>query len=155
MAYTTVAKVQSLFRDLDVNVNTAVTTTEVNDMISEVDAEIDGKLVDHYAVPIVGVESLKIIGKISRLKVGHLIKTILESTNQLSDREQEFQTNLEKKADKMLDDIIPTYNSQNNTWIDPILQLQDASAKAKTPKTGNLFQSNVRAAVIKRGGTNW
>lgn len=155
MAYTTIAKVQSLFRKLDVDANTAVTTTEVNDMIAEVDAEIDGKLVDHYAVPIVDASSLLIVGKISRMKVAHLIKTILESTNQLSDREQEVQTNLEKKADALLLSIIPTYNSQNDTWVDPILQLTGASAKSKTPKTGNLFQSNTREITVKRGGLNW
>ena len=157
MAYTTVDKVKSLFRRLEIkaatgtpSLDTVVTIEEVDDFILEVDAEIDAKLVDHYTVPITGVESLKIVGKISRMN-----KTILETTGQLSDRSQEVQTNLELKADKMLKETIPMWDSKCCEWIDPILQLSDAVRTAKSPKSGNLFQSNVRTAVIKRGGDNW
>lgn len=153
MAYSTVDTVGSLFRDITFDTDTAVTTAEVELMISEVDAEIDAKLSDHYNVPIVGTESLKILGKISRLKVAHLIKTILESTNENSDRVQDVQTNLEKKADALLNDIIPTY--KNGEWVDPVIQLPDADRVELSPKTGNLFQSNTRAPEIKRGGDNW
>lgn len=162
MAYTTVDKVKSLFRRLEINaatgtssLDTVVTTEEVDEFILEVDAEIDAKLSDHYTVPITGVEALKIVGKISRMKVAHMIKTILETTGQLSDRSQEVQTNLELKADKMLKETIPIWDSKCCEWVDPILQLTDATRIAKSPKTGNLFQSNVRTAVIKRGGDNW
>jgi len=155
MAYSTVDTVGSLFRDINFDTDTAVTITEVEDMIAEVDAEIDAKLSDHYNVPVTGVESLKILGKISRLKVAHLIKTILESTNEASDRVQDFQTNLEKKADALLNDIIPEWDSKCCEWVDPIIQLPDADRVEKSPKTGNLFQSNSQAAEIKRGGNNW
>lgn len=157
MAYTTIAKVQALFRNLQVDVDTAVTTDEVTEMISEVDAEIDAKLSDHYEVPITGTEALKIVGKIARLKVAHLIKTVLESTNELSDREQDVQTNLEKKADKMLKDIIPTWDSSARVWVEPTMQLTDATRKQKSPRTGNLFgsSSSSTSATIKKGGDNW
>ena len=162
MPYTTVEKVKSLFRDIEIEAttgtpanDTVVTTEEVDEMISEVDAEIDAKLSDHYEVPITGTESLKIIGKISRLKVAHLIKTILESTAELSDRNQEVQTNLEKKAEKMLMDVIPRWDEKCCEWVDPIMQLTDATRTEKSPKSGNLFKANTTTRSIKRGGDNW
>jgi len=132
-----------------------VTLEDVTRWIDEVDAEINGLLVDYYVVPITGVESLKIIGRISTYKVAHIVKTVLEATTESSDKNQEVQTNLEKKAMKMLDQIIPTFDSKVNRWLDPRLQLQDSTRKQKTPKSGNLFNSNRGTNTITKGGDNW
>lgn len=155
MAYSTNAQVQSLFRSLSVTTTSTVTTTELTEIITEVDAEIDSKLSDHYTVPITGVSSLLIIGKISRMKSAHMVKTILEATAQHSDREQEVQSNLEMKANQMLNDIIPTYDKSNDKWIDPIMTLTDAVRKNKSPRSGSIMKSNTRTATIIRGGNNW
>ena len=161
MAYTTVEKIKALFRDIEIEPttgtpadDTVITEEEVDDMIAEVDAEIDAKLFDHYEVPIVGPESLKIVGKISRLKVGHMIKMILENTEQVSDRPQD-PPNWDKMANDLCMKIIPTWDDKCCEWVDPTHQLIDAVRKEKSPKAGNLFNSNKTTRVIKRGGENW
>ena len=139
----------------DENTNTAITEEEVAEFIAEADAEIDGKLFDYYATPITGASSLLIVGQISKLKVAHTIKTILEATTQFSDKEQEVQTNLEKKANAMLLDIIPCYDQKADRWTEPKIQLSDASRKATSPKTDSLFSASSNTATIVKGGGNW
>ncbi|MCP3684540.1 MAG: hypothetical protein GY861_17885 [bacterium] len=162
MAYTTLAKVKSMFRGItieadtgDEQTNTAVTTEDVDDFIAEVDAEINGLLSDYYVTPITGTEALLVIGRIAKYKVAHIIKTILEAREELSDKNQEVQTNLEKKANMMLDQIIPTWDSDCCEWVDPRLQLADAVRKTISPKTGAVFGSSKNVATIKKGGDNW
>ena len=157
MAYCTNSDVASLFREITFSSDTAVTDTEVDDIITEVDAEINGLLYDHYEVPIVGTESLKIMKMISRYKAGHLVKTILETNEQTSDKVQEIQTNLEKKANELLKKIIPTWDEKCCEWIDPILKLSDATRKATSPDAASLFSapSNVSGRQITKGGNNW
>jgi len=162
MAYTTVAKVQSMFRAIEFaaatgseQTETAVTTEDVDEFILEADAEIDSKLVKFYTVPITGTEALKIVGQISKYKVAHVIKTILESDSQTSDHVQEVQTNLEMKANKLLDDIIPHWDAKCCEWVDPAMTLTDAPSKPRSPVTGSVFSSSAHTAEIKRGGSNW
>lgn len=159
MAYTTVEQVKSLFRGIKIEATgTALTIPEVEEMIAEVDVEINGKLYDHYVTPISEIDSPQsflLVGKISRMKVAHLIKTVLESTAELSDKNNEEQTNLEMKADKLLNDIIPTWDDKCCVWVDPVIQLPDAERKPTSPKSGAIFNSNKRMATIKRGGGNW
>ena len=162
MAYTTVAKVKTMFRgiafDPDTGIpenNSAITEETVTEWIDEVDAEINGFLSDYYAVPIVGPEALKIIGRISKYKVAHIAKTVLESLTESSDKNQVVQTNLEKKANDMLDQIIPHWDEKCCEWIDPRIQLVDAGRTEIGPKSGSVFNSNRGTAVIVKGGNNW
>lgn len=155
MAYATNSDVASLFRDITFDANTAVTDSEVDSIIEEVEAEINALLYDHYVVPITGTESLKIMKTISRYKAAHVVKTILEANEQYSDKVQEIQTNLEKKAMEMLKKIIPTWDGDQ--WVDPILNLSDAVRKQTSPKSGSVFSApnNVSTRQIKKGGDNW
>lgn len=153
--YAAPADVAALFRDIEFDTDTAVTETEINDIIDEVEAEINAKMTRHYVVPVTGVESLKIMKKITRLKSAHMVKTILEAREELSDKVMEVQTNLEKKADAMLDDIIPTWDEKCCEWVDPRYELIDAERKQTSPVSGNLFSSNTGTSVIKKGGNNW
>ena len=162
MAYTTLEKVKSMFRGIDIkpiNVdpkqNTAVTEEDVADFIAEVDAEINGFLFDYYATPITGDEALLIIGRISKYKVAHIIKTIIEAREELSDKNMEVQTNLEKKAQKMLDQVVPTWDEKCCLWVDPRIQLSDADRQPNTPRNASIFSSSEHTPVIKKGGDNW
>jgi hypothetical protein len=135
--------------------STAVTIEDVDEFILEADAEINARLFDYYTTPITGTEALLVVGKISKYKVAHVIKTILEATTETSDRQQDVQINLEKKANELLDNIIPKWDSKCCEWIDPIIQLSDANRKATSPKTAAVFKSNAGTVVIKKGGDNW
>lgn len=175
-AYTTQAKVEALFRDIDIKAatgnpanDTVITNEEMIEMIDEVSAEIDAKLCRYYVVPITGTESLVVVGKIARLKVAHLIKTIMESTSEQSDKVQEVQTNLEKKADKMLEMLLPQFNVTLKAFQEPQMKLADAplSPDVAPPLGGSIFNSNkpanlddLKRVVIKGGsdglgGNNW
>lgn len=174
--YTTVEKVKSLFRDIAIEDatgnpenDTVVTTEEVNDLIAEASSEIEAKLCRYYVVPITGSESLVIVGNIARLKVAHVIKTILESTSENSDKNQEVQTNLEKKAEKLLQELLPQFNKTLKAMQEPTMKLPDSplSSSVAPPLGGSIFNSNKPANLdnLKRvmikggsdglGGNNW
>ena len=162
MPYTTVDAVKTMFRKIairpdtgDEDQNTVITEETLAEWIDEVDAEINGLLFDYYETPITGTEALKVIGRISKYKVAHIVKTVLEAKDELSDKDQAVQTNLEKKAMELLDQIIPHWDAKCCEWVDPRLQLPDATRKEIRPRTGSTFRSSKNDPVIKKGGDNW
>ena len=152
-----------MFRDIaieiatgDPDTETSVTAEDVTQFIEDADSEIDMVLSDYYVTPISGVESLKYIAVISKYKVAHVIKTILETTSQISDREQEVQTNLGKKADKLLYALVPSL--VNGKLVDPVVSLSDATKKLNSPENASVFGHNytgVRTPTVTKGGNNW
>ncbi len=161
MAYTNAGDVKALFRNIDIDApgeGTAVDTAELDVMIAEVDAEINMKLNRTYVTPIIVGDSpiaFLYLGKIARMKVAHLIKTILELTNENSDRVQDVQTNLEMKADKLLDAVRRKWDAKCCEWVDPEFPLEDAEMKAISPISGSVFSYNKGTPTIIKGGNNW
>jgi len=158
MAYTTSSKVSSMFRDItfDSDSNTAITTSEVEDLITEIDGEIDSQLYPFYVVPITGAEALKVVGLISKLKVTHIVKTILEQNEQVSSLKQDVQSgNLEARAQKLLDDLIPIKDKRGNLCAAKKV-LTDATAKEVPPSGGARFKSSSNAdPVFQKGVDTW
>ena len=160
MAYTTQAKVESMFRSIDIASGAVVTPDELSEFIARADAEIDAKLYTYYETPITGATSLLIVEEISTLLVAHRIKTILELTNQISDLEQDVQTNLEKRANSLLKQLIPVWNAKANRYDPPIMPLPDATAKAFSPENGSIFKSHTTnqttsTVTFHKGEDNW
>ena len=156
MAYTTKDKVKSLFRDIDIQATgTAIVETELDEFISDADVEIDSKLYPYYVTPITGTESLKIVGMISKYKAAHTVKTVLEAKAELSDKEQEVQINLGKRADMLLNDLLPKWNASAKRWEPAVMILPDAVTKESSPQTSSIFSSSSNTAVITKGGNNW
>jgi len=156
MAYTTETRVKAWFRDLEIDAaNTDVTTAALAEWIEEVEAEIDAKLSNYYVTPITGTESLKIVRKISTMKVAHIIKTVLEVTEQVSDNKQEVQTNLDKKADKMIEDLLPKWNKDADRFDEPVMPLPDATRINVSPVGGSVMASSTHDPTIEKGGNNW
>lgn len=163
MGYTTIASVKRMFRSIKIEAetgtasqDTAITNEDVEEFIIDADAEIDSKLSEFYKVPITGVEALKYVGVISKYKVAHVIKTVLEAQSQTSDRELDVQTNLSKKADELLNALLPKY--VNGKLVDSQVNLTDAVKTAVGPDSGSVFGTNyagVRESQIKKGGGNW
>ncbi len=159
-AYTTLTKVKAMFRKLDTtSANAAVTDAEIEVFISEADAEINGALYPYYETPITGVESLKIMSKISTFKVAHIVKTILEQNNQIADVEQDVQTNLEKKAELMLKKLVPVYNTSGNYYKPALMVLSDAVQKDFGPGKAAKFKVGNSAdptfPTFKKGTPSW
>ena len=160
MAYTTAAKVKTMFRDIQIDAatgndetETAVTTETVDELIAEHTAFIDGRLSEYYITPITGTTSLVIVGRICKLLVAYDIKLILESIDNFTDKKQDVQGNLRKQALEMLDNIMPNWDGDE--WVDPMIQLPDASRQSISPKSSSLFASNGGTVTIKKGGDNW
>jgi len=163
MGYTTLAKIKSQFRQIQIEAetgdedqDTVITEEDITLWISESDAQIDATLGSYYITPITGSEALKIMSTISTYLVSHRIKTILELDTQVSDKKQEVQTNLEKKAEKMLSNLMPKFNAKTGGWDEPIMIISDATKRATSPDSSSIFSyNNNQSATFKKNGNNW
>jgi len=157
MAYTTVAKVKSMFRNIKFDASSsAVTESEVEKFITDADTWIDAKLNPYYTTPITGTESLKIVDMISKYLAAHTVKTILELTTQSSSKNQEVQSNLRKLAEKMIEELIPHYDGKSKVWTDAVTPLPDAAKKDVAPTGDSGFSyPTVTSPTFTKGGNNW
>ena len=106
MAYSTVANVESEFKDIDFSASTTITDTEVTAFISEADALIDATIDNRYVVPVTGAASLLILKTISIWLVKARILSILSvKTPQDKTKQDPDGPTLRKDALKMLEMI--------------------------------------------------
>lgn len=164
MAYAVVSDIKSMFRKLEViaetgddDTNTVVTTEEVEEFIAEEEALLDATLSTYYSTPITGAVSLLIMKKIIKMKVGHVIKGILEVIDAEADLQNEVQGNLDLKANKIIRDLLPQVNKKTGNTERPVTPLPDAVELLTSPKSSNIFKINTDVAQpsIKKGGLNW
>jgi len=155
MAFVTEAQVKGMFRNIDVAGDTSITSTDTIQFIDDADSEINAILKEFYVIPITGSEALKILQTISKYKVAHIIKTILELNVQVSDKVQEVQTNLERKADRMMKNIIPQYDSKTESYLRPLMPLPDAVLLARVPKDASIITSPTLEPTFEKGRDNW
>jgi phage gp36-like protein len=107
MAYCTYDNIQSEFKDVTFSTTTtAVTQTEVTAFISEVEAEIDGRIGVRYTTPIIGTSSLLIMRMVSIFLTCSRISKILEIKTGEADKDQPRRVEEAKAAYKIIDDII-------------------------------------------------
>lgn len=155
--YTDLTKIKAMFRDIKIETSgTAIIKSEVNQWIDEAEAEIHAKIDPYYDTPVdetTSPKSFLILTKIATYKVAHVIKTVLELDKQTSDKVQEVQTNLDKKADKILSDILPTFDK--GRLINPIMPLPDAVSKFYAPKTASIFSTSSNDPIFTKNGDNW
>ena len=105
--YSQVRDVTSLFRNLNVNASdSAVSESEVSDIIDEVESEIESRLTHRYITPITGPKSLRLINKIVRLKAAQLVATILGEFTTFNGEEGNDRT-FAREADALLNAIAP------------------------------------------------
>ena len=154
MAYTSPDEVIEMFRDLKIGNDTAVKSDTLDRWIARQDAYIDSRLAEYYLTPITGDESLKIVGLIATYKVAHMVKTVLELTSENSDKNQDVQGNLDKKAEEMLDRLLPK-KGKNGELLPPVMDLVDASKKPASPTTASTFSLQSQTPTFIKGGSNW
>lgn len=154
MAYTTEAAIKAEVRGLEVSADTVVTTSDIADWIAQTDAYINGRLASYYVTPITGDLSLAIVKTIATYKIAHRVKNKLELTESNSDKKQEVQANLDKQAERMLDQLLP--KMEGGAMREPILKLPDAVLVLKSPDSGAISTYNKNnTAVFIKGGDNW
>lgn len=106
MAYSTVANIESEFKDIDFSASTTITDTEVGVFIDEADAFIDASIDNRYEVPVTGAASLLILKTISIWLVKARILSILSvKTPQDKTKQDPDGPTLRKDALKMLEMI--------------------------------------------------
>lgn len=157
MAYTTKELVQAMVRDLKITLAadtspTVVTEEKITEWISQQDAYINGRIASYYSIPVVQADSpisFEILKLIATYKVTHMVKTVLELTSENSDKQQDVQTNLDKKAEKMLDNLIPQKGEP------PVLKLPDAPMLETSPENAALFSLEAQTPTFTKGGNNW
>jgi len=172
--YTTPALVKSLFRRIkieaatgDAATETVITTEELEQFITDAEAEVNAKLKRYYTVPILigtSPESFKIVEKISRFMAAQVVKGIIELSPRTSERAQSQKIDFGSIAEKMLTELLPWFNKATGEglgrWEEPITPLPDAVSKSITPFTGALFQTHVNALgepkpTFTKNGNNW
>lgn len=164
MAYATVDQIRSMFRQIkisaatgDDSTETVVTTEDVDEFIEEVESELNAKLSLYYITPITGTESLKIMRRIVRMKVSHIIKGVLEVQD--AEKTQDVQADLDKKANKMIETLLPQENPVTRITDPPKMPLPDADVKETSPRNGSLFKTSVSGTTVEptitKGGNNW
>ncbi len=107
MSYAEVSDIQSEFKSINFSESDAsVGTTEVEDFISQSDAEIDARISVKYSVPVTaGASALLLLKQISTWLVASRIKYILEVKNVRAEIDQDVKTDMASLARKMLDQI--------------------------------------------------
>jgi len=162
MAYTTLAKIKSMFRKIAIEAdtgteanNTAITEEEVTEFMTDADALIDAILAQYYVTPITGTESLKLLDVVSKYLVADTIKGILELTTQSSDKTQDVQGSLGLQAHAMLKKMVPHYDCKCDKWIDAVMPLPDAVMKEINPTSSNIGASYGGTKEFSKGGGNW
>lgn len=135
MAYSVTSDVASEFKKITFDANSSVTSTEVTEFISQIDAWIDGVLTSKYETPVTGTESLKILKMISigltvqrlipilRVKTG--VENLDQDTQSVVSRAQDLLKDI-KKNDLILTDAVKktthegfkSYTSDNSDTID-------------------------------------
>lgn len=153
MAYSTSDDIISEIRGLEVSSTTVVTEDNLSDWIKQADAYIDGRLSAYYVTPITGPKSLAIVKTISIYKVAHRVKNKLELTSENSDKKQEVQANLDKQAERMLDQLLPKL--EGGRLIEPILKLPDTNTVGRSPDGAALTSIKAQGGTFIKNGNNW
>lgn len=161
--FTTVEKVKSLFRRLDIkddtgdeNTNTVVTTEEVNEFIDETELAVKSRLSTCYDVNSIGADSVTIIGTIVKYFVADTIKNIMMLTvNVNSDRKnQDMGPSWSKKAKDMLEKICPEVEC-DGCKQKPVMPLPDTPLLDEAPQKASLFSSSTNTPTFKKNQNNW
>lgn len=121
MAYCVYSDVAKLLLGMTIDGSSKVTSTDVTNIIIDVDAWIDAMLSRYYSVPITGTESLKILAVIS--KYASAAEILRRVTAGITGTKTDNKTGKEyqKKADDMISAI------QENT-----LRLADATKSSES-----------------------
>jgi len=153
MSYTSQSAVISEIRGLEVDTDTVVTTSDISEWITQADAYINGRLSAYYETPITGSEALSIVKTIATYKVVHRVKNKLELTSENSDKKQDVQANLDRQAEKMLEQLLPKMES--GALREPILKLPGATVVSRSPETAAISSYQALTPTFEKGGDNW
>lgn len=111
MAYTTKTAIQSEFKDITFDTSTAVTSTDVNEFISQEEALLEAEIAAIYLTPITASGSLPIMKNLSTMRVKARILDILYVKTGNPDVDQGsgaegIRENVQKILDKIKDKIL-------------------------------------------------
>jgi len=151
MAFTTVEKVKSMFRNLTLDGSaSALTTAEVQLFIDEASAVVSSCLKEFYDMDNVGTNSALILSRIETFKVADIVDDILNNYSEAS--QKPFYG---KKAEKLLEKYIPRFNEKSCEWCDPMAKLPDTPYKGLPSTTTQVTIKNTAGPTFKKGVDSW
>lgn len=142
MAYSTNSDVTDEFKSIDTSGQ--ITTTKIDEWISQADEYIDGRIGLIYITPVTGVKSLKILKEISIGFVAQRIAFILETKSVTPRADQAIPKNLIEQAEKRLQMV-----------VDRELLLSDADELSTHAGVKSYSSENVVKRVFKQGVPQW
>jgi len=149
-SYTTVENVRALFRGIDLGNNTVINEPKIESWIAKQSSYIDSRLGGYYLLPFGNAATLEVLDLIASYKVAHMIKTVLEMTTQIADNVQMVQGNLDKKAEEMLDRMLPSKDGTK-----PIGPLIGAEVIVVSTSAFNRMSLQQRGSSFTKNGNNW
>lgn len=151
MGYSTVSKVQSMFRNLKLDANnSALTTAEIQVWLDEAHEEIYSCLEQFYKLESAGARSLLILSKIETLKVAALVDDVLNNYS-----EAKMKPQYDKKAMDLLAKYIPQFNKTKCEWCDPIALFPDTPYNGLPSSTTAISVQSQGTATFKKGVDAW
>ena len=151
MAYTTVAKVKSMFRNLKTDgTNSALTTAEIQIWIDEVSAAVVSCLSQFYTMTSVGSNSELILSRIETFKVAGIVDDMLNNYAEAKSKPM-----YDKKGENLLQKYIPQYNTKKCEWCDPLAKLPDPPFIGLPSSTTEMSVQSQGPATFKKGVDAW
>lgn len=152
MSYCTPEKVKSMFRCLDDVTDPAVTDAEIQELIDENCAAINGCLGELYQLPITAVdnpESFLILQKLCKLKTAATLDDILNSYGE-ADKKPTFG----KQAHELLEKICPP-KKKGCKRCEPTMKLPDAQFLGANRSGDTIAVQATSGRIFQKGVDTW
>jgi len=156
MAYTDLTQVQSLFRNVTFSTESAVTSADVSQFITDAETFINARLKNYYDIDNIGPESEVMLATVAKYKVASIIKEVLELTSSNSSNiNQRVTGSWDMIANKMLDEIAPPIDNCKGCFPRPVTPLPDTDLISVRPQKATLFAGSNATKTFTKSGNNW
>lgn len=152
MSYATSGEVESMFRDITIDADSAVSTADMTLFLENTTEIIEAKLSTLYVVPIlVGTspKSFKIVKQIQMNMVAGMIDDILNSYSE-ADKKPMWAA----KAEMMLKSLVPE-KDKKGYQPPPSMILPDATYLGTTQQKSGIKLKADSGRIFEKGKVNW
>lgn len=144
MSYATQAEVLTEFKDFVPTSSTAISTTDIDAMIAEAEAEINSRLCVKYTTPITGTEALLIARMVEKWLVKFRIEYILQVKTGREPDKQEGGKSLRQMALDILDALVKG-----------TMKLSDATLASSADGVKSYSSANDTQHVFDKSAKQW
>lgn len=152
MSYATSGEVLSLFRDVSVDADSAISTTDMALYLENTTEEIDSKIGTLYSLPITSGDnpkSFKVLRMLQMYMVAGIIDDILNNYSEADKKPMWTQM-----AQKMLKQIVPDTDKKGYQPV-PTLKLTDADYLGTSQQSNQIIVRAKTGKIFEKGKDNW